>query len=181
MKNSQPLAQIDVLALLASYENRTWLAMYDHLLSWKAILKQVKERNVDYVESFFMRLSNMMTLKTCVYDLETKQVKTSSILSRKFGDAAKRDTLIKLGRMCPEFTIFTELASQACFERLIDNISATFINELNNCFQQKEGMKSYDQSLWPNDLDQYTGMHESMEISNSDFIKWVNDWSKENS
>ena len=35
----KPLAQIDVLALLAYYENQTLLYGYDYLPTWKAILK----------------------------------------------------------------------------------------------------------------------------------------------
>ena len=51
------------------------------------------------------------------------------------GDGPKRDILIKIGRHCPRFTVFSELANQKSFKEMIENMSSTVTEEFKHCFQ----------------------------------------------
>ena len=61
----------------------------------------------------------------------------------------RRDSLLKIGRLCPQFTVFTELATQECFSNLIGNLSGAVVKELDHCFMRPNWAKiNTGQQAW---------------------------------
>ena len=91
-------------------------------------------------------------------------MQTNSAITDLWEDAAARDEMLKIGRLYPRFTIFTEFASQETFAKAIGKRSPTLINELSNCFLTTNRLEKITQSVWPEDLAFHTKMVESCYI-----------------
>ena len=81
------------------------------------------------------KISRRITQKYCethysVHDTKNNKVckvRTASILSKVLHKSSQRDILLKIGRLCPQFTLFSELASQDSFMEISSSFSPTLI------------------------------------------------------
>ena len=64
-----------------------------------------------------------------------RKFKTVSLLSDNLDAAPKRDLLIKIGRFCPKFTVFSELYNQDSYKRMVSAMTPILAEEFNHCFQ----------------------------------------------
>lgn len=138
---------------------------------YRAILDQLGEKEFDHKASDLRRLALKLTEKCFKYCKVSKEVKTISIIAEMFKEPSKRDILLKMGRMCPNFSIFSEIATQDDFGKLLNNLSPAIIDELNNCFKSNFKTKLIVQLKWPATKERKASMHESCDISQ----KWYED------
>ena len=114
------------------------------------------------------RVGLTLTEKTCepIADENDQKAKviTKSLFSKIWEDPATRDVMLKIGRLYPRFTIFTEFASQDTFASALKKLTPTLTQELNNCFHDTSKTRMIAQSDWPQDLDFQTNMVESSDI-----------------
>lgn len=91
-----------------------------------------------------LKLARRITLKHFKYDPYVKKnpwdgyrrdYATVSHLSENMFEGPKRDILLKIGRHCPKFTLFSELASKYSFSDMVSNMSNTVAEEFKHCFQ----------------------------------------------
>lgn len=132
---------------------------------YRAIFDQLSEKDFDQEASDLRRLALKLTEKCFKYCKVTKEVKTISIVAEMFKEPSKRDILLKIGRMCPNFSIFSEIATQDDFGKLLNNLSPAIIDELNNCFKSNFKTKLIVQLKWPAKKERKASMHESCDIS----------------
>jgi len=113
------------------------------------------------------RVGLSLTEKTCepIPDEKKAKVITQSLFSKLWQDPATRDVMLKIGRLYPRFTIFTEFASQETFASALKKLTPTLTQELNNCFHDTSRTRMIAQSDWPQDLDFHTKMVESSDIT----------------
>ena len=81
------------------------------------------------------RLALKLTEKRFRYDRKTKELQTVSFLSDALESSQLRDVLLRIGRLAPDFTIFSELVSQDSFKTLISSLSPMVIEQLDTCFK----------------------------------------------
>jgi hypothetical protein len=60
-----------------------------------------------------------------------------------------RDILIKIGQLCPHFTLFTELAHQDSFAELAKKLTPVVTEELNRCFKSTWRTINLETIDWP--------------------------------
>ena len=80
-------------------------------MMYQTILAQLQESELPSDHPDLRRLARKLTEKRFDYNAQSQKVFTMSIISSMFLHPSKRDTLLKMGRLCPKFSVFTELAS----------------------------------------------------------------------
>ena len=118
----------------------------------QAILTHLIEKEYAPNHPYLILLAQKLTEKSIEFNQESNQLKTLSILQWELDDPAKRDVLIKIGRLTPSFSIFSELTSQDSFQKLFQKLSPTVIEELNHCFMETHKTSLIQQMEMPDDM-----------------------------
>lgn len=126
------------LFAIAQDELLLYHAVRDYLMA-KEFLEEEDIDRSNVENRNLRRLATLLMLKSYVSIDAECNVQLKSIVIENLEITSKRDTLLKIGRHSPSYSIFSDISDQSQFQKILDFGTQQTIEELEQCFVETKG------------------------------------------
>ena len=167
---------------MASFDGQNIFELLKHdLWTYKAIYEHLMEKAETYKnDNDFYRLGAILNKRRVVVNELGSELKVTTLISELITDSNYRDSLIKMGRLCPNFSLMNSFLDQATFKRMIPHMTNEVIESLNECNVQNTTLDLVTMLDWPSDLHTITLMSDKITITADQLAVHAKNMSGEN-
>ena len=90
---------------------------------------------------------------------------TTSLLEKTITNPSYRDILLKIGQLCPEFSLISTFDNQESMRVLTEAMTLQVIDSMSASFVQTGSLKEINMIEWPTDKSEFTFMSETVEVT----------------
>ena len=98
------------------------------------------------------RINFWLQRKMLVYDEVNGKLTTTSLLEKTINEPSYRDILLKIGQLCPDFSLISTFDNQGSMQELTENMTLQVIDSLSASFVQTGALKEISMIEWPTNM-----------------------------